>query len=53
LRNRVFAVIAADFQNGGYYWRSGEDAFYGRNGLSITDEMKSRAIVDARFYRVG
>jgi alpha/beta superfamily hydrolase len=43
-RNKVFSIIARDFQNGGHYWGSGEDAFYNRNGLSLTDKMRTGAI---------
>jgi pimeloyl-ACP methyl ester carboxylesterase len=47
-RNQVFAQIAQEFQNGGLYWGSGEDAFYNRNGLSMTDEMRVLAIVKTK-----
>jgi hypothetical protein len=47
-RNQVFSKIAQELQNGGLYWGSGEDAFYNRNGLSMTDEMRIQAIVWAK-----
>jgi len=48
-KNRVFALISRMFQHGGRYWGSAEDAFYNRNGQSMTDEMRVRAITQAKF----
>lgn len=47
-RNRVFTAIAQRFQNGGYYWGSGEDAFYNRNGQSLSAVDRFWAIRQAR-----
>jgi alpha/beta superfamily hydrolase len=47
-RNRVFSLVARSNQNGGRYWGSGEDAFYNRNGLSMTDEDRMHAICLAK-----
>ncbi len=47
-KNKVFTVISNAYQNGGRYWGSGEDAFYNRNGLSLTDEMRVKAITLAK-----
>lgn len=47
-RNRVFTLIAQRFQNGGFYWGSGEDAFYNRNGQSLTSADRFWAIRQAR-----
>ena len=41
-------MISNAYQNGGRYWGSGEDAFYNRNGLSLTDEMRVKAITFAK-----
>ncbi len=47
-RSRVFSLVARFNQNGGHYWGSGEDAFYNRNGLSITDEDRMKLICHAK-----
>ncbi len=51
-RSQVFTRIAQEFQNGGLYWRSGEDAFYNRNGLSMTDAMRTQAIVRTKLLAI-
>jgi hypothetical protein len=48
LRQRTFEVVSKHLQEDSHYWNSGEDAFYGRNGLSLTDDQKFNAIVNAR-----
>jgi hypothetical protein len=48
LKNKVFTVISNAYQNGGHYWGSGEDAFYNRNGQSLTDDMRVKAITFAK-----
>ncbi len=52
-RDRVFARIAQTFQNGGLYWGSGKDAFYNRNGLSMTDDMRVQAIVSTKVHAIN
>jgi pimeloyl-ACP methyl ester carboxylesterase len=49
-RDQVFSCIAKDFQNGGSYRGSGEDAFYNRNGLSVTDAIRTYAIVKTKLF---
>lgn len=48
-QSKVFETIAQRFQSGGFYWGSAADAFYNRNGLSLTDEMRIRAIVTTKW----
>jgi hypothetical protein len=50
-KNKVFRTIAQDFQSGGLYWGSGEDAFYNRNGLSMNDKLRVQAIVRTKIFR--
>jgi hypothetical protein len=47
-RHKVFSTIAQRLQDGGFYWGSGEDAFYNRNGLSITDKSRIQIIISAK-----
>ena len=47
-RNAVFERIAREYQNGGRYWGSAEDAFYNRNGQTMTDAQRVEAIVTAK-----
>lgn len=42
-KNKVFRTIS-QLQSFGSYWGSGEDAFYNRNGLSMSDEERVRVI---------
>lgn len=43
-KGKFFEIIAERFQNGGYYFGSGQDAFYNRNGQSLTDAEAFEAI---------
>lgn len=42
---KAYSYIARHFQGGGYYATSGEDAFFGRNGLSLTKAQKIQALL--------
>lgn len=44
LKETVYSYVALQFQNGGYHATSGEDAFHGRNGLSLTAAQRIEAI---------
>ena len=48
LRGRVYTIVAQEFQGGGYYYGSGEDACLGRNNLSITDSQLAEAVMIAK-----
>ncbi len=47
-RNRVYQIVARNYQRGGYYWGSGADACYNRNGQSLTESQLARAIITAK-----
>ncbi|GEM_PF-1595745 len=49
-RNKVHTRVAELYQNGGYYWGSGEDACNRRNGQSLTDHQLARAIAWTKAY---
>ncbi len=49
-KEMFFEFIAKSYQNGGHYFGSGQDAFYNRNGQSLTDAEAFGAI--ERFYSV-
>lgn len=47
-RNKVHAYVAMGYQNGGYYWGSGEDACNNRNGQSLSDSQLAYAVYSAK-----
>lgn len=53
VQNKIYGYVARLFQNGGYHGTSGEDAFLGRNGLSLTTGQKIEAIRAAMFQRAS